>query len=175
MKNEKRDLEGASQAYFSALKARPGDKTAIHFLRQLKKPIPKELLKPAAPIFAPPETPEPLKTPDLASAGANLLSVASSTHSTSGASQTVLPLSASGLEASSKLETAPPKNPASVTEQITATSTSSLPNPQLPGSASLEISGEAISSETSPATASETSERPSGNAAQIASPPQKVE
>ena len=49
MKNENNDKAGAAEGYLSALKARPGDKTAIHFLRSMKKSIPKELLKAGAP------------------------------------------------------------------------------------------------------------------------------
>lgn len=42
---ESENNKEASHAYMQALKLQPGNKTAIHFLRTLKTPIPKELLK----------------------------------------------------------------------------------------------------------------------------------
>lgn len=53
LKNEAKDIEGSAKAYLSALEARPGDKTAIHFLKTMKKSIPAALLKPIAPKIPP--------------------------------------------------------------------------------------------------------------------------
>ncbi|MBF0406016.1 MAG: tetratricopeptide repeat protein [Candidatus Riflebacteria bacterium] len=44
--NETKEPVKAAEAYLNALKAKPGDSTAIHFLRKAKKTIPAELLKP---------------------------------------------------------------------------------------------------------------------------------
>ncbi len=46
---EKNQNEEAKEAYMNALKAEPGDKTSIHFLKKLKVSIPQELLKKAEP------------------------------------------------------------------------------------------------------------------------------
>ncbi len=55
MLSERKDYKAAGDAYLEALKARPGDRTFIHFLKGLKRPIPKELL--SAPTAAPTSKP----------------------------------------------------------------------------------------------------------------------
>ncbi|MBI3038442.1 tetratricopeptide repeat protein [bacterium] len=54
LRNEKKELGLAGDAYLEALKANPGDKIAIHFLKSLKKVIPPELLKRPAEFFEKP-------------------------------------------------------------------------------------------------------------------------
>jgi hypothetical protein len=71
--SEAKEYQAAGDAYLEALKAKPGDKTSIHFLRGLKRPIPPHLLTapktpptpPAPPATVAPATPSvsPAATP----------------------------------------------------------------------------------------------------------------
>ena len=54
--------EAASEYYLNGLKSSPGNKTALHFLRQLKKGVPADLQKAPKPVGAKPAKAAPAKT-----------------------------------------------------------------------------------------------------------------
>ncbi|MFZ2957829.1 MAG: tetratricopeptide repeat protein [Candidatus Ozemobacteraceae bacterium] len=71
VENEKNNKAKAADAYLEALKAEPGDKVTISFLKELKKPIPANLLKPLPkPVTPPPAAVAPEAAPQKTSSPA---------------------------------------------------------------------------------------------------------